>query len=77
MLAALLIVGCSAGTDGALLVKSKCGSCHAIDWVTDASADTRADWAGTVDRMETKGLVVTDDERTTILEYLNAEYGAE
>jgi len=76
LIAALLVVGCSAGTDGASLMKSKCGSCHAVDWITDAAADTRADWEGTVARMETKGLVVTDEERATILEYLNAEYGA-
>lgn len=79
--AALLVIlataGCSAGTDGASLVKSKCGSCHSVDWVTGASAETRADWEGTVSRMEAKGLTVTDEERATILEHLDAEYGAE
>ena len=79
--AALLIVlmasGCSGGTDGASLVDSKCGSCHSVDWVTGASAETRADWEGTVERMEAKGLTVTDEERATILEYLETEYGAE
>ncbi|MBN2247695.1 MAG: hypothetical protein JW733_03260, partial [Coriobacteriia bacterium] len=71
------IAGCSDGTDGASLVKSKCGSCHSVDWVTDAGADTRADWEGTVARMEAKGLTVTDEERAIILEHLDAEYGAE
>ena len=79
--AALLVIlaaaGCSDGTDGASLVKSKCGSCHSVDWVTGASAETRADWEGTVARMEVKGLTVTDEERATILEHLDAEYGAE
>lgn len=77
LLVILAAAGCSAGTDGASLVKSKCGSCHSVDWVTGASADTRADWEGTVARMEAKGLTVTDEERVTILEYLDAEYGAE
>lgn len=78
--AALLVIlaaGCSTGTDGASLVKSKCGSCHSVDWVTGASAETRADWEGTVARMEVKGLTVTDEERATILEHLDAEYGVE
>ncbi|MHB1136643.1 MAG: hypothetical protein ACYCXR_09660 [Coriobacteriia bacterium] len=78
--AALLVItaaGCSTGTDGASLVTSKCGSCHSVDWVTGASATTRADWEGTVARMEAKGLTVTDEERAAILEHLNAVYGAE
>jgi len=79
--AALLVVlsatGCAGGTDGVSLVKSKCGSCHSVDWVSGASATTRADWEGTVTRMEAKGLDITAEERTTILEHLDAEYGAE
>ena len=77
LLILLMAAGCSAGNDGASLVDSKCGSCHSVDWVTGASAETRADWEGTVERMEAKGLTVTDEERATILEHLEAEYGAE
>jgi len=77
LLILLMAAGCSAGTAGASLVNARCGSCHSVDSVTGASAETRADWEDTVERMETKGLTVTDEERTTILEHLNAEYGAE
>lgn len=77
LLVILAAAGCSGGTGGASLVESKCGSCHSVDWVTGASVDTRADWEGTVARMEAKGLTITDEERATILEHLDAEYGAE
>ncbi len=72
----LTIVGCT-GDDGASLVRSKCSTCHSVDWVTSASADTRADWEGNITRMEAKGLTLTDEERATVLDYLNTEYGAE
>ncbi|HHJ98493.1 MAG TPA: hypothetical protein ENN10_00920 [Actinobacteria bacterium] len=82
VLAFLVIVtvalgACSGGTDGPSLVQSRCDTCHSVDWVTSASSSARADWEGTVARMEVKGLQVTDEERATIIDHLNATYPPE
>lgn len=77
VITALTLGACSTGTDGASLVESRCGSCHSVDWVTGASESARADWEGTVARMEAKGLQVTDDERATIIDHLNATHPPE
>jgi cytochrome c5 len=77
VVAAVALGACSGGTDGASLVKSRCGTCHSVDWVTGASDAARADWEGTVTRMEVKGLQVTDEERITIIDHLNATYPPE
>jgi cytochrome c5 len=77
VVATLALGACSTGTDGASLVESRCGSCHSVDWVTSASESARADWEGTVARMEAKGMEVTDEERSTIIDHLNATYPPE
>jgi len=76
------VAGCSGGTgtvenaggrdtaDSAkALVDSKCSLCHTLDRVYTAEK-TKAEWESTVDRMKTNGMVVTDEEYTTIVEYL-------
>ncbi len=77
VVAAVALGACSGGTDGAALVESRCDTCHSVDWVTGASDAARADWEGTVARMEAKGLQVTAEERATIVEHLNATYPPE
>lgn len=77
VVAAIALGACSGGTDGASLVESRCDTCHSVDWVSGASDAARADWEGTVARMEAKGLQVTAEERATIIEHLNATYPPE
>lgn len=77
ILAAIALGACSGGTDGASLVDSRCDTCHSVDWVVSASSSARADWEGTVARMEAKGLQVTEEERATIIDHLNATYPPE
>lgn len=54
------------------LVESKCSGCHTLDRVWAASYDA-AGWESTVRRMEANGLQLSDEERTTIVEYLAAQ----
>lgn len=62
-----------AGTgDAAALTQEKCSQCHEYDRVEQAEKD-RAGWEQTVDRMVANGLVLTDEERTTIIDYLASE----
>lgn len=51
------------------LVESKCSGCHVLDRVWAVSQDA-AGWESTVRRMEANGLQLSDDERTTIVNYL-------
>jgi cytochrome c5 len=51
------------------LVELKCSMCHSLDRVWSADYD-RAEWTDTVDRMKRNGLVITDEEYTTIIDYL-------
>ena len=52
------------------LVDSKCAMCHTLDRVYTVTK-TKAEWEATLDRMKTNGLVVTDAEYASILEYLS------
>ena len=52
------------------LVEQKCSLCHTTQRVYDVDGDA-AEWNTIIDRMETNGLVITDDERATIVEYLS------
>lgn len=51
------------------LVELKCSMCHSLDRVWSADYD-QAEWTSTVDRMKRNGLVITDEEYTTIIDYL-------
>lgn len=55
--------------DGEALVQTKCTMCHTLDRVNQATYDA-AKWAETVDRMQQNGLVITDEEKQLIVEYL-------
>ncbi|TLM84744.1 MAG: hypothetical protein FDZ75_07405 [Actinobacteria bacterium] len=86
LLAAVLpIVGCTGGgsapsatgsasaLDGKALVEAKCTQCHGLDRVAGQTGD-RALWEQTVGQMEARGLAVTQEEKTAILDYLAATY---
>ncbi|MBO0862633.1 MAG: helix-hairpin-helix domain-containing protein [Chloracidobacterium sp.] len=51
-----------------------CGSCHGLDRVT-ASRRSRAQWEETIDKMVSLGAQGTDEEFTSILNYLVRQYG--
>jgi mono/diheme cytochrome c family protein len=59
----------SGAADGEALVEQKCTLCHTLDRVDQASKSAD-EWSATVDRMVGHGLVVTDDEKTVIVDYL-------
>lgn len=58
-----------AGQDAARLAETKCTMCHTYDRVESADY-SREEWESTVTRMQQNGLVVTDEEKATIVEYL-------
>lgn len=60
-----------AASEGETLVQRKCSMCHTLDRVNDAEKD-RAQWEQTVSRMEVNGLVVTDEEKSLIIDYLSS-----
>src|SRR5215475_3289917 len=51
-----------------------CGACHALDRVT-ASRRSRAQWEETTDKMINLGAKGTEEEFTSILDYLVQHYG--
>lgn len=57
------------GSPAAQLVEQKCSMCHNTARVYDADYD-KAGWTATVERMEQNGLVVTPDEKASIIDYL-------
>jgi len=63
--------GRDTGDPAKSLVDSKCSLCHTLDRVYGATK-SQAEWETTVDRMKTNGLVVTDEEYTTIVEFLGS-----
>ena len=54
------------------LIETKCSMCHSTDRVWSVDYD-RETWITTIDRMETNGLVLADDERQQIIDYLVTE----
>lgn len=61
--------GTSGSTDAAQLVNTKCTMCHDIGRVDSVTYD-QTQWEETVDRMVSHGLVVTDEEKQQIIDYL-------
>jgi mono/diheme cytochrome c family protein len=54
-----------------------CATCHTADWAT-AEGRSRAQWEATMISMQTaRGAVMTQEEFSTILEYLSTHYGRE
>lgn len=70
------LVGCTpqgttsdTGTPGAAMLKRRCSVCHTLDRVESAKKD-EAGWNATIDRMRTKGAVVSAEEQAQIIAYL-------
>ena len=61
---------------GEKLVEKTCQSCHAVSTFTSKrlSAD---DWADEVEKMVSRGAVLTDAETDQVVQYLAAHYGPE
>ena len=73
-IAVLGLAGCSsagADADGQTLVLQKCVRCHTIDRVRAKKAD-RAAWDVSVTRMQAHGLVLSEDEKARILDFLSS-----
>lgn len=51
------------------LTDRRCSMCHSLDRVYEADFD-RAGWQETMERMQSLGLVVTEEEFQTILDFL-------
>jgi len=73
---ALSLVGCTpqgsapdASSAGAAVVQRRCAVCHTLDRVESAKKDEAA-WNTTIDRMRTKGAVVSAEEQAQIIDYL-------
>jgi len=60
--------------EGKAIVNGACTSCHGVDLITAKSA-SRADWAGTVDRMKTYGVTLDAAQTTTVVDYLAKSFG--
>jgi len=75
LLYGLVLSGCAGGAQptasspAEALVQTKCSACHTLDRVEAADYD-RATWESTVSRMEVNGLVISDDEKQEIVDYL-------
>lgn len=54
------------------VVDTKCSLCHTLDRVYSADK-TRDEWVTTVDRMKSNGLVISEDEYATVIDYLSAQ----
>jgi cytochrome c5 len=64
----------AAGADGAALLQARCSVCHSVSRVTNAK-QTRDQWDQTVTRMIERGAQLTDAEKSTLVDYLAANYG--
>jgi len=55
------------------LMNTRCTTCHALSRVTSKKA-TIEQWQSIVERMVTKGAVLTEEEQKALIEYLAANY---
>jgi len=79
VLFAFAVAGCiSSGTgaqstakagSGEALMNQKCTMCHSLDRINGAIYDA-AKWSSTISRMQQNGLVVTEQEKELIVQYL-------
>jgi len=75
VIGALALVGCTpqgnaATTDpGGALLERRCSICHTLDRINSATKD-EAGWNATIDRMRTKGAVVSEEEQKALVAYL-------
>ncbi len=73
VLATIALTACGGSSDGDALLKSRCNECHDLDRITSASKSSD-EWEATVDRMITRGAVLDNTERETLIEYLTETY---
>ena len=59
----------SSAPNGKAVMESRCGDCHGLGKVTNASKDL-AGWQTTVTRMMNKGAVLNAEEKAALIEYL-------
>lgn len=58
---------------GKALVASRCGTCHSLNNIENASYD-KAGWQATVDRMVASGALLDDTQKEQVVEYLAVAY---
>lgn len=61
---------------GKELVQSACSSCHGLESVVSHRADKEG-WQNIVDYMLSRGMIATDEEVKTMVEYLAAAFPAQ
>ncbi len=61
---------------GKVLVENRCSTCHGIELTTSAR-HSRNVWAEIVDHMVIRGMSLSDQQRTDIIDYLAATYSNE
>lgn len=59
--------------DGAILLRERCATCHALDRV-ESARKTAEEWERTVVRMIGRGARLTEAERAVLVEYLATHY---
>ena len=75
----LILSSFAAGQDlpdaeGKQIFMSKCGQCHGLDYAT-GNRHTRGQWGGIITQMVDMGAVLSDEERTVIIDYLTKNFG--
>ena len=57
-------------------IKAACTQCHNTSRITERHL-TRQQWSGELEKMEGLGAVIPDADRTALLNYLTANFGAQ
>jgi hypothetical protein len=57
-------------------IKAACTQCHNTSRITEQHL-TRQQWSGELEKMEGLGAVIPDSDRTALLNYLTANFGAQ
>ena len=73
LIATEAVVVTDAGVNAEELMNTRCTTCHALSRVTSKKA-TIEQWQSIVERMVTKGAVLTEEEQAALIEYLAANY---
>ncbi|NJD59761.1 MAG: hypothetical protein C3F13_01050 [Anaerolineales bacterium] len=60
--------------EGATLVQERCSVCHPLSRV-ESMRLTATEWSALVDQMVARGANLTSEEKTTVVNYLAANYG--
>lgn len=55
--------------NGKAVMENRCGDCHGLEKVTNASKDSAA-WQTTVNRMISKGAKLNAEEKAALIDYL-------